>query len=77
MKERIIKKANEIIIHYYRIYVTGIAEHKFNKAKNEAIYLINNILDAIPSNANDIEDFLNLRDYIYDLKFSSEDWERI
>ena len=85
MEEKIVKKANEIILHYYRViypyvgsgFMTGTEdkEHKFNGAKKEAIYLINNIVDAMPSNATDIRDFINLRDYIYELKFSSEDWE--
>ncbi len=85
MRKHLKQKAIELVLHYYKIvypyvgssYMTGheYPEQKFNQAKIEALYLVNNILDAIPSNAIDINDFVELRNIITDMRQDFHDWE--
>lgn len=85
MKEHLKQKAIELVNHYYHVvypyvgssYMTGheYPEKKFKGAKTEALYLVQNILDAIPSNSTDLQDYVELFEIINQMEQEIYDWE--
>ena len=85
MNEKLKQKAIELVNHYYHIVYPYIGssflsgdeypEKKFGSGKKEAKYLVQNILDAMPSNAPNLQDFVELLDIISNMKQDFHDWE--
>ena len=85
MKEHLKQKAIELVNHFYHVvypyvgssYMTGLEfpEHKFDSGKKEALYLVQNILDAMPSNAPDLDDYHELYEIIGSMEQDFHDWE--
>lgn len=85
MKEHLKQKAIELVNHYYQVvypyvgssYITGheYPEKKFKGAKIEALYLVQNILDATPSNSTDLQDYVELYDIISKMEQTDYNWE--
>ncbi len=78
-------KAIELVNHFYHVvypyvgssYMTGheYPEKKFKSGKKEALYLVQNILDAMPSNAPDLHDYHELFEIIGSMEEDFHDWE--
>jgi len=76
----IYNKALEIMKHYYHVvypyvggdFMTGMESPiiKFNNAKRESLFLVQNILDALPSNSPEIYEFYGLADVINELEYN-------
>jgi len=85
MKEHLKQKAIELVNHFYHVvypyigssFMTGTEypEQKFKSGKEQALYLVQNILDAMPSNATDLQDYHALFDIISKMERDFHDWE--
>ena len=85
MNEKLKQKAIELVNHFYHVvypyvgssYMTGheFPEQKFESGKKEALYLVQNILDAMPSNAPDLQDYHELFEIIGSMEHDFHDWE--
>jgi hypothetical protein len=77
----IYNKALEIIKHYYVVvypyigsaFMTGTESPtlKFESAKQEALFLVQNILDAMPSNSPEVHQFNEMMDILREMEYNN------